>query len=300
MHVLVTGAAGFIGQATIKNLLAHKHTVLALARSDSTAESLKTQFPDIAIHRGDLTDLASLTAGAKLADAVIHLAFNHDFSDFAGSCATDRAAISALAAGLTTGQALVAASGTLLAPKGVLATEDTPAEKDNPPYSDRALSADLLFKLSAETGIRGCAVRLSPSVHGAGDKGFITMIGGAVKKAGHAPVLEGMANVWPAVKREDAADLLRLVAEKGKGGSVYNAAGEQGVSMAAVLTKLGEKAGVPVKTVDMGGLVEALGPMFGHAVTLDNPTSSEKTQKELGWAPTGLGLIEDLEANYTF
>ena len=39
MHVFVTGGTGTIGSALVTELLGHGHTVLALARSDSSANT---------------------------------------------------------------------------------------------------------------------------------------------------------------------------------------------------------------------------------------------------------------------
>ena len=99
------------------------------------------------VHHGKLEDLESLKNGARAADGVIHLAFNHDFRDFANSWRIDREAIEAMAAVLAgTNKPLVIASGTLGVTKGKLATEDSSPERDDP-KSIRYSSADLVYSL---------------------------------------------------------------------------------------------------------------------------------------------------------
>ncbi|ORB09418.1 NAD-dependent epimerase/dehydratase family protein, partial [Mycobacterium noviomagense] len=70
MHVFVTGASGWIGSASVDELLAAGHTVTGLARSDSSAAALAAK--GVTVQHGDLDDLGSIRSGALAADAVLH------------------------------------------------------------------------------------------------------------------------------------------------------------------------------------------------------------------------------------
>ena len=297
MRVLVTGAAGFIGRAVVKELLNHGHQVLGLARNDTSAEAITKAGAEP--YRGDLEDTESLKSGVKAADGVIHLAFIHDFSDFARALAVDRRAIEAMGEAMAgTGKPLVIASGTLITrlPNGKTATEDTEPERDSL-LSGRALSADMVYALSREKHVRGSVVRLTPTVHDVGDEAFIPRLINAARKNGFVTYIDDGSARWPAVHRLDAAVLFRLVLEKGTAGATYNAVGEQGVPIKDIMTLIGKHLQLPAKSKSYNEAIEALG-FFANVIGIDNPTSSEKTQRELDWHPSHPKLLVDMEANY--
>src|SRR6516164_9893628 len=110
MRVFVTGATGFVGSALTKELIGAGHRVLGLCRSPDKAAALAAAGAEV--HHGSLEDEASLKAGAALADGVVHLAFNHDFSQYMANCADDRRVIDVL------GSALVGSDRPLLVTSG--------------------------------------------------------------------------------------------------------------------------------------------------------------------------------------
>ena len=163
--------------------------------------------------------------------------------------------------------------------------------------SDRVKSADLVYALSKEKHVRGAVVRFTPTVHGAGDPGMLPRLIDMYRQKGSVVYVGDGSARWPAVHRDDAAVLLRLVLEKGTAGATYHAVAEQGVPMKDILTVVSEHLQLPLKGQSVQEAMGAVG-FFAHLLGMDNPTSSEKTQKELGWHPTQPGLVADLEANY--
>src|SRR6202050_4228628 len=104
MRVFVTGATGFIGTELVKELIAAGHQVRGLTRSDAGVEQLRAAGAEVL--RGDLTDLDSLRRGATGMDAVVNLAFNHDWSKWVQNAADEVKAITALCSGVAQGKQL--------------------------------------------------------------------------------------------------------------------------------------------------------------------------------------------------
>ena len=293
MRVFVTGSTGFIGTAVVKELLSAGHKVLGLARSDKGLEQLKSQGAE-ALH-GTIEDLEVLKKAASECDAVIHLAFIHDFSDYVGACATDRAATTAMGSVLAAAggdRAMVITSGTMMLPRGKLGDEDDAADMVNPMSAARGASEAVCLDF-AKQGVRASVVRLPPTTHGAGTSGFMGMILNIAQQKGASAYVGEGQNCWCAGHRDDAAKLYRLAVEKGEPGSIFHAVGEEAVPLKDIATEVGKQLNLPIVSIPPEKAEEHFG-WFQFGITADNPASSTKTRERLGWTPTGLTVIEDV------
>ena len=289
MRVFITGGTGLIGSAVVAELLGHGHTVLALARSDTSATAIKTAGAQTI--RGDLADLAALRTGAAQADGVIHLAFANDFSSpaaLAAAVSEEGAALAALGEELTgSGRPLITVSGTPWVP-GRASTEADPLPVDGP-VGGRGRSVTAVLDL-ASRGVRSAAVRLPRTVHNQGEGGFAGLLTGIARRTGVSGYPGDGTQRWPAVHALDTAVLFRLVLENAPAGTAWHAVSDQGDAVRDIATVIGKRLGLPVEAIPQ----ETFGPL-GPIFATDQPSSSAYTQQTLGWKPSHPSLLEDLE-----
>jgi len=294
MRLFVTGATGFIGTAVVREPQGAGHDVLGLARSDKAAEALAHQ--NVGVHRGNLGDTDGLAGAAGSCDGVIHLGFNHDFSKFQENIAIDRKAVQSMAEALHgSDKPLVIASGILLA-SGRTGTEADAADLGEG-ASGRGATETVVIA-AAEHGVRGIVIRLSPSVHGEGDHGFVPQLIATARQAGVVAFVGDGANRWPAVHRLDAARLFRLAVEGAAPGAVLHAVAEEGIAMRAIAETIGQELGIPVRSLSREE-APAHFTWMARFVQIDKPTSSTLTRKTMGWQPQHKGLLADMrESGY--
>ena len=292
MRVFVTGASGWIGSATVDELLAAGHEVTGLARSDASAAALRAK--GARVQRGDLDDLASIRSGADAADAVIHLANKHDFTNMAATAAAERAAVETIGEALAgTGRPFLLASGVAALTQGRPATEDDPSPFHGPD-SPRGGSENLALDF-ADQGVRSVSLRFAPTVHGAGDHGFIAVIAAVARDKGVSGYPGDGANRWAAVHRSDAARLVALGLEKAPARARLHAVAEEGIPARAIAEAIGQALGLPVTSIDPDDVQGHFG-WIGTFFSMDLAATSTATRELLGWTPTGPTLIEDLDA----
>ena len=296
MRVFLTGATGFVGSAIAQELTHSGHKVLGLARSEKSAAKLKSDGIDVL--RGDLEDLASLRKGASECDAVIHAGFNTAFSenDEAAkqwqNCENDLQAIE------TTGKVLegsqrpfIVTSGTALVMPGKLAHE-TDRSIFTPQQFPRVLSEQAADAVAAR-GVCISVVRLSPTVHGEGDHGFIPLLINIAREKGVSAYIGEGKNRWSAVHRLDSARLYRLALTNKVPGARFHAVAESSIPFREIAVAIGHGLGIPVVSISAGEASAHFG-WFRHFAELDAPVSAEKTREQLGWHPSQPTLLDDI------
>jgi nucleoside-diphosphate-sugar epimerase len=296
MRVFVTGASGWIGSAAIDELLPAGHEVVGLARSDASAASL--QGKGVQVRRGDLDDLASIRAGADDADAVLHLANKHDFTNPAVSNKAERDAVQAIGDVLTgSGRPFLLAAGVAGPNQGRLLTENDRSSfhgLDSPRGGSENLALEYV-----EKGVHTVSLRFAPTVHGAGDHGFIAALVGIARERGFSGYVGDGANRWPAIHRSDAAQIIRLGLAKAPAGALLHAVAEEGVPTREIAEAIGRGLDVPVTSIAPQDAAAHFG-WIGAFFAFDIPASSTLTQELLGWTPSGPTLIQDLDAGAYF
>jgi len=291
MRVFLTGATGFIGSRVLPELQAAGHHVIGLTRSDAGARSLEVAGAEV--HRGTLEDLATLRAGAEKADAVIHTAFDHEFTNFVANCEKDRRVIEALGGVLQgSDRPLLITSGTGMgnAGPGQLAREDIfAADYPNPRIASEQAGNALL-----QAGVDVRVVRL-PQVHDTVKQGLISPFIELSREKGVVAYVGDGANRWSAAHVLDVARLYALALDRGEKGARYHAVAEDGISARTIADIVASGLGLPTVSLSPAQAQEQLG-WFALFAGLDMRASSAWTRAQLGWEPTGPGLITDLEA----
>jgi len=299
MRVFLTGATGFIGSHIIPELLAAGHDVVGLTRSGEGARKLEQV--GVTPRRGVLEDPTTLASGAAAADAVIHCAFDHDFSSaeaFEAAIAKDVAAIGVM------GEALAGSDRPFIVTSGVgfgcrgpgsVATEDyTDWENPNPRIGSERAARD-----AADKGASVAIVRL-PQVHDNQRQGLVTPYVAASRANCTAAYVGDGSNRWSAAHVSDVARLYLMALERHEKGAIYNAVGEEGVAFRDIAGAVATGLGVRAKALEQ----DAVGPFFAAVnagfltlfIGMDISASSKLTQERLGWGPTGPTLVDDLQS----
>jgi len=287
MQIFVTGATGWVGSAVVEELIAAGHQVTGLARSAEKAVALAVTGAQVI--RGSLEDADVLRDAAQSADAIIHTAFNHDFSRFVQNCEQDRQVIELL------GEAIAGSDRMLLVTSGLSGMARGATELDQPqPVSPR--QSEAAAQALSQRGVHVATVRLAPSVHGLGDHGFVPILVRLARESGISAWCGSGENCWSGVHRRDAARVYRLALEQGVTERVYHAVADEAVPFRAIAETIGRQLGLPSGERDRAHF-----GWFANMAAGNMAVSSQRTRTLLEWSATRPDLLSELNtpAYYT-
>ena len=294
MKLFVTGATGYIGAVVVERAVRAGHAVEGLARNQEGAAKVAQLGATPIV--GDLQSFDTLAAAAARADAVLHLAYIHDFSlDYSIVIDTEVKAVTALAKGAQS-KPIITTSGTALAAP---ATGGGETDETAPIYEGFVLSQRIQAERAvldlAKQGGHVVAVRLPPYVYGRGGSFFVPMLMQQAAEHGVSVWIEGPATRTSDVDVDDVARFYLAAAERAPAGSLYNCTGETDVTTRQLAEAIGQAVGVPARGLPRAEIEKLWGEFLTAFVDYENRASSLKARRELGWRPQArYGLMDDI------
>lgn len=289
MRIFLTGATGFIGSRILNELLAAGHQVTGLARSEASALALQTAGADV--QYGTLEEPRSLLEAVARCDAVIHTAFDHDFSRFVENCEKDQRIILAIGAALQgSWRPLIITSGTAMGDIG----NGLPASEMhfNPAHPNPRAASERAGNRLLDAGVDVRVVRL-PQVHDTTRQGLLTYYIAHAAEKGVVAVVGDGNNCWSAAHISDVTALYLRVLEQGLAGRRYHAVAEEAIPSLRIAEVVAEKMHLPLQSLSADRAAAHFG-WFAAFAGMDLRATSVWTRQQLNWQPTGPGLLDDL------
>ncbi len=311
---LVTGATGLVGSHIGERLLREGWRVRALARSPRAEQDAAALGMEPV--RGDVLDAPAFTRAATGADVIFHTAANitprGGWESFRGlNIDGTRNAIGAAEASgarlLQLSSVAVYGAETRYRAAGERTHEDTPlAPLPERAYYGRSKRESEQLVMEAHAAGRIWATAVRPDViYGRRDRQFVPRLAKLLRH-GVAPLVGGGRAIMAVVHVANVADgAVRAATSDIAGGRAYNLANDYDVSVAEFFRLAGEGLGVRMRTLDIpeglarglfkfvkvgtkvvsGGRLRIVSTASLDFITRDNPFTSERARRELGWNP---------------
>jgi nucleoside-diphosphate-sugar epimerase len=312
-RALVTGATGLVGSHIVERLQADGWTVRALVRDVTRASWLQPLGAELVV--GDVLDAGAFTRAAASCDAIFHCAaaILPERAEWESYRATNLDGTrNAIAAARSAGARLLHVSSVAVY-GGAGRYRDRPTDEsvELPPLPETAFyarskreSEAMVLEAHQRGEIWACAVR-PDVIYGKRDRQFVPRIAKVISR-GFFPLLGGGRSTLAIVHAGNVADgAVRAIDKDIAGGKAYNLANDydvtvrdfvrlaaQGLRRRVTLVPvpmLLAKAVFKLMTILIG--VARRGAALSQAggavafVSRNNPFSSDRAKRELGWAP---------------
>jgi nucleoside-diphosphate-sugar epimerase len=288
MKVFLLGGTGSIGSAVLQALRLHNHEIFALGRTPGSCQKLR-EAGAIPV-AGDMTNPAEWIGVVDKADAVIQAAatWGDDMEK------SDRVVVDAIATALANGSSqktFIYTGGCWMYGEtgDTVATEETLLN----PIGSFAWAIPAMHIVLSGAVFRGMVIH--PAMVYERNGGVFAQMYEDARQLAHIRVIGAESVRWPLVHRLDLAELYVLMLERGRQGSVYNAAAMEGVAIGTIARAIADSMGVKAEPVvrDIESAKSELGSS-AEGYALDQQMSGKKAMTELGWRPQHLDVYTDI------
>jgi nucleoside-diphosphate-sugar epimerase len=286
MNILVTGATGYLGRAVAQRLQVAGHQVTAMARDEAGLSALAAAgFRPV---RGDLSDPLSVRAAVADADAVVETA----------DADNDRATEALLEAVAGTGKRYLRTSGTSVYTELSAGEASDTVHVEDPawvplPQLQHRFQQDQRVMAAAASGAHTVVLRPGMIYGQGGSEQLPVLLRAALRDRISRYTGPGL-NRYPNVYLDDVAQAYVLALESAPAGSDYNlAAGE--ATMREIAEGIAQVLGLgPAVATTLEGMAAAIGLLYAMGMASNARVDATKARTELGWAPQGPSLVDDL------